>query len=116
MPAGKLNIQIEQGATFRKVLTWRDKTKRPVVMTGFSALMQVRDKTGGEVLLELSTVNGRIVLGAAGKITLALTGAETEALAFAAGIYDLKLWAGAEEIRLLEGRVSVSPSVTKRVV
>lgn len=114
MPAGKLNLRIEQGAAYRKRLVWKDKNKRPVAMTGFTALMQVRDKPGGEILLELSTQNGGIVLSSGGVVEIVLTSAQTDALTFESGAYDLKIIAGpGNDIRLIEGRVTVSPAITR---
>ena len=113
MPAAKLNLTVEQGTTFTKRLTWRDKNKRPVPLTGYTARMQVRPSvTSAEVILELSTANGRITLGAGGIIQLDLTPAETSALK--AGVYDLELTDISGRVtRLIEGKVTVSPEVTR---
>jgi hypothetical protein len=115
MPAAKLNLVFEQGAAFSKRLTWRDKNKRPVNLTGYTALLQVRDRVDGVVLVEMSTENRCIVLGAAGTIQLKLTREQTSALAFSAAVYDLYLYVGDESAtRLIEGRATLSPAVTKR--
>ena len=113
MAAAKLNLTIEQGTTFEKRLTWRDKNKRLVPLTGYSARMQIRTSVSStEVILELSTSNNRIVLGTAGTIDLKLTPTETSALK--AGVYDLELTDSAGRIvRLIEGKVAVSPEVTR---
>jgi hypothetical protein len=115
MQAAKLSLPIQQGATWHKRMVWRDERKRPINLTGYTARMFVRDSIGGSVLLQLTTENGRIVLGGTtGAIALKLTAAETEALTFKDGVYDLKLIIGEDDIRLLEGRVTVSPAVTPR--
>lgn len=113
MAAAKLNLTIEQGTTFSKRLTWRDKSKRLVPLVGYTARMQIRASVSAtEVILELSTANGRITLGAAGTIDLNLTPAETSALK--AGVYDLELTDVAGRVtRLIEGKVNVSPEVTR---
>jgi hypothetical protein len=113
MPAAKLNLLVEQGATFSKRLVWRDKNKRPVNLTGYSAKMQVRSSASSDaVLFELSTANGRISLPGSGIIQLEIEADATETLV--AGVYDLKLYApGGQEIRLIEGKFAVSPGVTK---
>lgn len=113
MPAAKLNLTIEQGTTFEKSLTWRDKNKRPVPLTGYTARMQIRPSvTSAEVILELSTENGRIVLGTGGVIKLVLTPAMTGSLK--SGVYDLELTDPlGRVIRLVEGKVTVSPEVTR---
>lgn len=89
----------------------------PVVdLTGYTARMQIRDSANGAtVLTELTTVNGKITLGgAAGTVTLALTAAQTAALTWVWGRYDLEMVsAGGLVDRLLEGRVTVSGEVTR---
>lgn len=113
MPAAKLNITIEQGATFSKRLVWRDKNKRPINMNGYTAKMQIRTSvTSAEVLFELSTANERITLMAGGVIQLDIAASDTDSIK--GGVYDLKLYAPTgQEIRLIEGKVTVSPGVTK---
>ena len=113
MPAAKLNLTIEQGTTFTKRLTWRDKNKRPVSLTGYTSRMQVRPTvTSAEVILELSTANNRITLATGGIIQIQLTPEETSAMK--AGVYDLELTDTSGRVtRLIEGKVSVSPEVTR---
>lgn len=115
MPAAKVNLKIEQRATFTKTLFYKDKFKKPIKLTGFTARMQARD-SGGALLLELSTENGRLVIDpAAGKITMKLTPAETTALDFDTALYDLLLIAPGdiEDKRLMEGRITLSPGQTQ---
>lgn len=113
MPAAKLNLTVEQGATYSKRLVWRDKNKRPVNLTGYTAKMQVRSSaTSTAVLFELSTANGRISFPAIGVIQIDIAANDTETVA--AGVYDLKLYApGGQEIRFIEGKLTVTPGVTK---
>jgi hypothetical protein len=116
MSALKLNLTFEQGAEYSKRLVWRDKNKRAVDLTGYTALLQVRDKVGGTVLVEMSTENGGITLGGkAGTIQLKLTPAQTAALTFQSAVYDMYLYVGDESaIRLIEGAVKLSPAVTRK--
>lgn len=110
MSAAKKNFIIEQKATFKKRLTYRDKLRKPVNLTGFSARMQVRD-AAGPLLADLSAANGKIVLGGTlGTIDLLLTAAETALMTFAApALYDLKLIApDGSETRMLEGKITLS--------
>ena len=113
MPAAKLNISVEQGATFSKRLVWRDKNKRPVNLTGYTAKMQVRASASSPVVIfELSTANGRISFPGAGVVQLDISASDTDTIG--AGVYDLKLYAPAgQEIRFIEGKFTVLPGVTK---
>jgi hypothetical protein len=113
MPAAKLNLLVEQGADFSKRLVWRDKNKRPVPLSGWVAKMQVRASASSPtVLFELSTENGRITLPGSGVIQMDIDAADTQN--FVAGVYDLKLMGPAgQDIRLVEGKITLSPGVTR---
>lgn len=116
MPAAKKNLSIEQYATFFKRLTWRDVKKRPINLTGWTAVLQMRTNAASpDVLFELSTANGRIVIDPLkGVIDLSITDEDTGSLAFSSAAYDLSLYApGGQRYRLIEGKVLVSPGVTR---
>jgi hypothetical protein len=114
MSAGKLNLRIDQGASFFQKLVWKDSRGRVVNLAGYTARLQVRDRVGGEVLCELSTDNGAIVMGAStGTITLYLADEQTQAFTWSSGVYDLLLEApDGDKRRLIEGKVTVSAGVT----
>lgn len=87
----------------------------PVDLTGASARMQLRRTLAStEVLQELSTADGTIVLGgAAGTIQLALPGATTANLS-GEGVYDLVItFASGKVKRLMSGRFVVLDGVTR---
>ena len=121
MPAAKLNLSIEQGATFKHVLKLLQpalpgQTALPVDLGGYSARMQLRaELPSAAAIIELSSSNGRIVLTpATGQLQLQLTASETAALSFEAAVYDLEITsAGGEVIRVLQGNVTLSLEVTR---
>ena len=115
MPAGNYNIVCDQGATFSRVLTWKQSNGTPVNLTGYTARMQVRDHyASSSSVLTLTTENGGITLGgAAGTITLAATATATAALTADTYVYDLELVDGATVTRLVQGQFTVNPEVTK---
>lgn len=114
MTAARTNLTIEQKATFRKVLTYRDKQQRLVNLTGYGAKMQIRDDANN-LLSDMNVANGKIIIdGASGSITLLLSAIETSAMTFLSANYDLKLVApNGDEIRLLEGKVLLSLGQTQ---
>jgi hypothetical protein len=69
MPAGYWSVELRQGETFRREISWtvRDAVtgdETLVDTTGAEATMQIRRTTAdATVLLELSTANGRITTG-----------------------------------------------------
>ena len=117
MTAFKLALEIEQGATFKKTITWKAGTPpAPVDITGCTAHMQVRARTDcTTVVLDLSTKNGGIVLGGlTGTVALVISATQTAALVVHAGVYDLGIKFPDGTIRrLLSGAVTVSPRVTR---
>lgn len=119
MAAGKYNIKIEQGATYRQEFIWKDASDTPVDVTGYTARMHIRGKiTDDDTLVELTTENDGIILGTTdGKITLQITADATSLYDWTCGVYDLELVqvVGPETFvyRVLQGSVSVSKEVTR---
>lgn len=115
MIAGTYKITCDQGATFERVFTVKDGQGDLLNLTGYTARMQVRPEIDSdEVLVELTTQNGRITLGgAAGTITLSLSAATTAGID-KDGHYDLEIIsAGGEVYRVLKGRFVLDPEVTR---
>lgn len=116
MAAASHDILIEQGATFQLNLVWKDSSNVPINLTGYTARMQVRNKiTDASPLLSFTTENGAIVLGGA-LGTIAITGLATltDALTVRSGVYDLELVSPTGIVtRLVEGRATITPQVTR---
>ena len=112
----KINLKINQGATFRYKFTWRNSKGRPVDLTGFVGRMQIRALvTSAAVLAELRIDNGGMVLGdKLGTVSLFMSDVNTSALTWAKGVYDIELVSPSGEVfRLVGGAVTVSPEVTR---
>ncbi len=113
----RVRLQVYQGATWVRVLAWKAGTPAvPVDLSGCTARMQVRPRVdSADVLLELTTDNGRIVLGGdTGQVALQLTADETELLDWRQGVYDLEVeFPGGTVRRLAQGQIVVSPEVTR---
>lgn len=115
MAAAKYNITIEQGATFRMSLVWKDSEGEPIELDGYAARMQIRQFVqSDEVLLALTTENGGIELGEDGAITVLADAEQTETIADLNGVYDLEMVSADQTVtRLVEGRVRIIPEVTR---
>jgi hypothetical protein len=89
----RYNFSIWRGATYRASfeLLEGDEDSDPVNLVGYSALLEIRDKPGQNVLYTLSTTNGRIALAAEGTIELTIPAADTAGFAWNTGVYDLIL-------------------------
>jgi hypothetical protein len=114
MPAGKYNIKAEQGATFRRVFTWKDSDNNPIDLTGYTAKMQVREDAYTSVILDMSTANGKIVIAtpANGQLEVSETASNMSLIDGGSYRYDIELTNGAEVTRLLEGGFYVSEEIT----
>lgn len=117
MAAAKLKLLVEQGATFRKTLTWKAGAPAvPVDLTGCTARLQFRSEIAAATpLVTLTTENGGIVLGGVlGTIELIITAAVTAAFTWTAAVYDLEIvFTSGDVRRLVYGTVTVSPEVTR---
>lgn len=116
MSAATYDFEIEQGATLLKPIVWKDSDGNPVNLTGYTAKMQVRQNvSASDVLLELSTTNGRLSISAmSGQVTMIFSATTTAAITWSRGKYDLELTAlDGTVTRLLEGEITVSKEITR---
>lgn len=115
-----LNIEIEENSDYTFSVMYSDETTNlPIDITGYSALLQVRMSFGSDsILLELSSVNGRIALnGASGFIDVTFLPQDTnrynQGSGWTSGAYDLILTdTGNKKKKLLKGFVTVARSST----
>ena len=117
MAAFNVALVILQGETYDETVTWKaGDPSLPVDLTGCTARMQIRNIiTSTEVLLDLTTDNGGIVLGGVeGTIQRIISATETSAIAWKVGVYDLEIYYPDGRVkRFMEGSVTVSPEVTR---
>lgn len=117
MGAATINLEIEQGATFRQKFTYSAGTPpAPVDLTGCKGRMQIRAKVQDDaVLAELTTENGGVeIIPLDGEITLSIDAVTSAALGFRTGVYDFEIEYSTGVVeRLFEGKVTLSPEVTR---
>lgn len=116
MIAGVYNLNIDQGATFERLITVKDSDGELMNLTGYTARMHIRSEIEeDDEVAVLTTENGYITLGGAqGTIELELP-ANITALLTRDCVYDLELIDGATSkvYRLLKGVVRISDEVTR---
>ena len=56
MSAGIYNLEILQGETFEKRITWKDKSGNVVDLSGYSAKMQIRNSKSQTALLIIKLI------------------------------------------------------------
>lgn len=125
MAAGTLDIVIEQGATFKRILTLTDDaspTPNPIDLTGCTARAQVRDKTSNTVSYAFTCT---ITNAAGGVISVTMSATNTALIPAAVQnkdgkkidkdyVWDLEIvYADTTVVRLLQGKATLSPEATK---
>jgi uncharacterized protein YfaP (DUF2135 family) len=117
MSVFKYPLKINQGSTFDKTVTWKTGTPPvPVDLTGCTARGQIRSEiSSAAVLVEMNTVNGRLILGGVdGTIRILFEDELTETFSWDSGVYDIEIvFPDGTVQRKLAGAVSVSPEVTR---
>ena len=117
MAAGYHHFIIEQGATFRQILTLKDSSGTLINLTGYpSAEMDLRkNQDDSSEVITLTTGNSRITLGgSAGTINLEISATDTAALSVGDGVYDLELVDSSNKIqRIMEGTYSIRGNVSR---
>lgn len=106
---------IEQGATWSRVLTWKDNSDVVINNTGYTARMKIkRDPNSLTDILSLTHSSGITLGGSNGQITITITDTQTAAIDAGNYFYDLELISGGGLVtRLLRGKVHVSAEITK---
>lgn len=109
LAAGDWDLEIEQGATFSQAFDCT--VDNPAfTWTGFTARAQIRSEASanGDLLLDLtdylSIEGGVVLLDIPASVTATLT---------RNGRWDLEMVQGAGVVRLLQGRATISPEVTR---
>ena len=105
------NIFIDQGATFTTTVTVSDANGDAVSLVGYSVAAQIRKSH----LSSTSTAfTASISNASAGEITISLTDSQTTSLESGRYVYDVLITAsGGAKTRVVEGQVTVNPSVTR---
>lgn len=107
----KVNFTIWKGATFSKRITlYTDTTSTTAKdITGYEAIMEIKDKRNGTVLYTLSTGNSRITIGgSSGTLDLKITDDDTSAFSWVGAVYDLLITDGnSDSDAILYGSVRI---------
>lgn len=109
-----VKLVIEKNAAFGFTVKYRLRDGSAIALD--TAKLQVRAKAGGNVVLEMSTTNGKLVIGGAGsnEVTGALTDVETLALPAGTFFYDMIVEETVSTLqrRLIQGPCEISENIT----
>jgi hypothetical protein len=106
---------VDQGATFRRTLTYLDANQTPIDLTGYTAKLQVRRAAEDpDPALVTLTSGAGLTLGVDGTILIEFAPVQTAALDDGDAVFDMLLSApDGTKTRLVSGRILVSPAVTR---
>lgn len=116
MATGTYDTIINQGDTFSRVITWLDANEDPIILTSYTAKMQLRTTADSDtVVLELSTENGGISLDELnGIITLFVSADDMAAVSPGSYKYDLEMTSGGGIVqKILKGKIKILAEVTR---
>lgn len=116
MQAGTYNIKTTQGATDSLATRFENDDGSVVVLTGYTAKMQVRKSATDpdEPVITLTTENGGITIGgSAGTVTLNWFPADTEDVDAGYYVYDIELYSGPVVTPYLRGEFELIAEVTE---
>jgi len=112
-----LPITIDQGATFYLPITYKDEDGDPIIITDYSARMQIRETLNSDdTLVDLSTETGEIVITGVDGLIVITIGTTVTALLPAGmrGVWDLFITSPFNIVtRLLGGEAYVVGRVTR---
>ena len=126
MAAGRYSFTIEQGSTLDFNVQYLDSNSTPVDLTDYSGRMQIRPTAGSSYViatlsssrdadgtsLNFSRSNG-LQPPTSGSIGVFISAASSSAFSFNEAVYDLEIYSGSIVTRILEGKVKLSPEVTR---
>lgn len=119
MAASKYDFSIEQGTSFRLAITYKDKNKNPIDISGYCARLTWTTNTGHTQVFTTENNDPSLysfsIGGSNGQIILMLPAAITNTLDFTLAKYDLEIKSdtdlyeggGKEVARLLYGTVDL---------
>ena len=126
MAAGRYSFTIEQGSTLDFNVQYLDSNSTPVDLTDYSGRMQIRPTAGSsDVIATLSSSRDTDGIGlnfsgsngstppTSGSIGVFISAASSSAFSFNEAVYDLEIYSGSIVTRILEGKVKLSPEVTR---
>jgi len=113
--AARLDLTIEQGATFTYNLTWRDGTGAVKALgSGWTARLQIRETiSSSTTLASLTNTAGITLANTSPNVVISISATDTAALSFTNAVYDLELVNSGTVYRILEGKVTLSKEVTR---
>jgi hypothetical protein len=107
--ATDFDLEIKQGASFSQTFALADGSGTAMTLTGYTAASQMRLRYDATDYVSLTCA----IATSTGQITISLTPTQTAALQPKTYVYDVELTSGSTVERYIEGKIVVSPEVTR---
>jgi hypothetical protein len=113
--ATKYNITIDKGSTFQMTLIWKDSSDTVIDLTGYSARMMIKQTHNDAApIISLTSGSGITITALSGRLDFLISATATKNIAQFEAVYDVEVESsGGIVTRLVEGKVNLSPEVTK---
>ena len=109
--AANLSLKIDQSATFSSTVELEDENDTVIDLTGYTVRASMRKHYASSSATSFTTtIDSPATLG---KVTIALTAVQTALLVPGRYVYDLEIEINSVVTRVLEGMITVTPSVTR---
>ena len=111
MASGKLDITVEQGATFSRTITIKDASNTAVNISSDTFAGQIRKRH--QSATTEAAFSFTITDGTNGEVTATISNTDTSSMDPGDFVYDIEWTSGSTVTRLLEGTATVTPEVTR---
>jgi hypothetical protein len=111
----KRDFTVPQGATYPIKMRWLDSNNNPIDLTGADIKAQLRKEFDSpQASIECTLVNGKATLeSGTWYFGFILTSTDTAAIEATSYYYDLVVTRAGDVTRAMEGKISITPRVTK---
>lgn len=109
-----LLLDFVQGKDFHRAFRWKNEDGTPVDFTSGTARLVVRDKlptAGGVILLDIASGTGKLTVNPAGEVLLDLAPADTAAMTWSRGLWELEIYLPGNVVKYLQGTATVRPEI-----
>jgi len=109
----KLSYELRRGDTFDPTITYKDSTGAVILLSGYTAKMDIKDAIDGNVLLSLTHLAGITLTDTSPNISILIDDSITALFTFENAVYDLELTDTLGVVKtLVEGSILLKKDIT----
>jgi len=109
----KLNYELRRGDTFDPTITYRDSTGAVILLSGYTARLDIKDEIDGNIILSLTHLAGITLTDTSPNISILIDESVTALFTFENAVYDLELTDTLGTVKtLVEGNIILKKDIT----